>query len=159
MSSLHEVEPFRQRSPRNDATLLDGDSAMGNVNESLPPRDSTDGDVGDSDERFDGQGPDSHYDPAVVVEAADEEGVSADDMLATDDPDNHDLDHATGTEVAADRPVITADGYRRMTVPQILDAISRMSPDQMREVRRLEDGGRKRKTLLVRLERLLREKK
>ena len=158
MSSLHEVEPFRQRSPRTDQALLDGDSAMGNVNESLPPRDSTDGDVGDSAERFNGEGPDSHYDPAAVVEAADEEGVSADELLATDDPDTHDLDHATGTQVAADGP-LTAAEYRRMTVPQILDAISRMTPDQMHEVRRFEDGGRKRKTLLVRLERLLREKK
>jgi hypothetical protein len=148
----------RQRSPRTDPTLLDGDSAMGNVNETLPPRDSTDGDVGDTRETANDEGPDSHYDPAAVVEAADEEGLSAEQMLGTDDPDTHDLDHPTGNQAAPDRP-ITADEYRRMTVPQILDAITRMTPDQMREVRRLEDGGRKRKTLLVRLERLLREKK
>lgn len=158
MSTIHELEAPRQRSPRTDPTLLDGDSAMGNPNETLPPRDSTDGDVGDTAARFNGEGPDSHYDPAVVVEAADEEGVSADELLGSDDPDTHDLDHPTGTQVAPDRP-ITAEEYRRMTVPQILDAISRMTPDQMREVRTLEDRGRKRKTLLVRLERLLREKK
>ena len=138
--------------------MLDGDSAMGNPNETLPPRDSTDGDAGDTADRLDGEGPDSHYDPAAVVEAADEEGVSADELLGSDDPDNHDLDHPTGTQTAPDRP-LTADGYRKMTVPQILDAMSRMTPAQMHEVRTLESGGRKRKTLLVRLERLLREKK
>lgn len=73
------------------------------------------------------------------------------------DPDSRDLDHPTRSQVAPDRP-LTAEDYRRMTVPQILDAISRMTTDEIREVRRLEDGGRKRKTLLVRLERLLREK-
>ena len=158
MTTLQDVDPPRQRSPRNDPSLLDGDSAMGNPNESRPPRDSTDGDVGDTSARLDDEGPDSHYDPASVVEDADEAGLSADEMLGTDDPDTHDLDHATGNQVAPDRP-ITADEYRRMTVPQILDAMSRMTPEQMHEVRRLEDGGRKRKTLLVRLERLLREKK
>lgn len=157
MTTSPDVQP-RQRSPRTDPTLLDGDSAMGNVNETLPPRDGTDGDVGDTTDTIENEGPDSHYDPAAVVEAADEQGVSVDQLLGTDDPDTHDLDHATGNQAAPDRP-ITADEYRRMTVPQILDAMSRMTPDQMHEVRRLEDGGRKRKTLLVRLERLLREKK
>ena len=158
MTTLSEVDQPRQRSPRTDPAMLDGDSAMGNPNESLPPRDSTDGDVGDTATGLAGEGPDSHYDPADVVEAADEAGVSADEMLGSDDPDTHDLDHATGNQAAPDRP-ITADAYRRMTVPQILDAMTRMTPPQMEEVRSFENGGRKRKTLLVRLERLLREKK
>ncbi len=159
MSTLHSTHPPRQRSPRTDQALLDGDSAMGNPNESLPPRDSTDGDTGDTATRYGTDGPDSHYDPAAVVEAADEQGVSADELLGTDDPDTHDLDHPTGNQAADFDQPITAETYRRMTVPQILDAMSRMTRDQMREVRTLEGGGRKRKTLLVRLERLLREKK
>lgn len=162
MTTLQEPEPPRQRSPRTDPTLMDGDSAMGNPNETLPPRDSTDGDTGDAATRlapdFDNGGPDPSYDPAAVAEAADEAGVTTDELLGTDDPAAHDLDHPTGTQAAPDRP-ITADEYRKMTVPQILDAMTRMGPEQMREVQRFEDGGRKRKTLLVRLERLLREKK
>ena len=163
MTTLENASQPRQRSPRTDPALLDGDSAMGNPNESLPPRDSTDGDVGDVAARLDTgfaeDGPDSHYDPALAAEAAEEAGLTTEQMLGTDDPDTHDLDHATGTQAAPDKLTLTADGYRRMTVPQILDALTRMTPDQMREVQRLEDGGRKRKTLLVRLERMLREKK
>lgn len=163
MTTLQTPDQPRQRSPRTDPTLLDGDSAMGNPNETLPPRDSTDGDTGDVvaqlDVAFADGSPDSHYDPADVVEAADEAGVSADELLGTDDPDTHDLDHPAGNQAAPDHLVLTADNYRRMTVPQILDALTRMTPAQMHEVRRLEDSGRKRKTLLVRLERLLREKK
>ena len=48
------------------------------------------------------------------------------------------------------------EGYPDLTFPQILDRLSKMSEDEAREVRDWEKSHRRRKTLLVRLERRLR---
>ena len=48
------------------------------------------------------------------------------------------------------------EDYKRLTVPQIMERIETMSPEQRRAVQRYEESHRRRKTLLVRLERLLR---
>ena len=46
--------------------------------------------------------------------------------------------------------------YERLTIPQIVDRIPTLSPDELREVQEYERSHRRRKTLLVRLERQIR---
>jgi len=47
-------------------------------------------------------------------------------------------------------------GYQRLTVPEIIRHAERMSVEQLREVKEYEKSHRRRKTLLTKLERLLR---
>jgi hypothetical protein len=49
-------------------------------------------------------------------------------------------------------------GYKHLTIPQIVDRIPSLSPDELREIREYERAHRRRKTLLVRLERQLRDR-
>ena len=58
-------------------------------------------------------------------------------------------------EPAADRPFPIRD-YQRLTIPQIVDRIPTLSSEELREVQEYERSHRRRKTLLVRLERQIR---
>ena len=51
------------------------------------------------------------------------------------------------------------EGYRELTVPEILNRVSEMATEQVRAVQRYEGSHRRRKTLLVKLVRLLRDKR
>jgi hypothetical protein len=46
--------------------------------------------------------------------------------------------------------------YKNLTIPEIIEQIPSLSPDELREIQDFERNHRRRKTLLVRLERHLR---
>jgi len=48
-------------------------------------------------------------------------------------------------------------GYRQLTIPEIVSRIPSLSSEELREIRAYERAHRRRKTLLVRLERRLRD--
>jgi len=59
----------------------------------------------------------------------------------------------------ARRDDVPIEGYRSLTVPEILERVFGMPVRQAREVQRYEGSHRRRKTLLVKLERYLRDKR
>ncbi len=64
-------------------------------------------------------------------------------------------DSRANRDYPADRPPI--DGYQSLTIPQILEKLATMPEPDVRKVRDWEKSHRRRKTLLVRLERRLRD--
>lgn len=51
---------------------------------------------------------------------------------------------------------VPIEGYLTMTVPEIIDRLEQMNLDELRSVQRYEGSHRRRKTLMVKLERLSR---
>jgi hypothetical protein len=127
-----------QRSPRIDPDLLDGDSGRGNPLESGPGPVTTDNDVGDTR-------PSLSADQGAEIDRTREEVVGSGlGELATS---------SGGTAARSDVPI---PGYQQLTVPEIIRQAESMTLDQLREVKDYEKSHRRRKTLLTKLERLLR---
>lgn len=166
----------RQRSARTDPAMRDGDSGRGNPYETEPAEFEfsfdTDSDVGDAV-------PDA--DPAATVPLDDEEPEARDAGAVTlpaseaaviptaeATTEGDDVEFETDDEVtpeARDEPAARREdadlpipGYRQLTVPEIIARIYEMPVEQARAVQRYEGSHRRRKTLLVKLERYLRGK-
>lgn len=113
-------------------------------------------------------GPDPDVDTAAdlpprQVQASSDPSAGADDGLprgSANRPDFGSADqHRHGSASTQPSPrdggLPMAD-YKQLTVPQIMQRIEEMSHEERRAVQRYEESHRRRKTLLVRLERLLR---
>jgi hypothetical protein len=208
----HDRPVPRQHSPRNDPSMRDGNSAMGNVYESDPGRLDTDNDTGDADDEpvaagFDGgasEGTPAELRADMSTDADDftlgsREEPDADDILEEGPAENRSNDglaglHATaaapdplphpqvnpgedgstigknepprparlptqsapadeGTVAEVDLPI---ERYSDLTITEIMDRTESLSPDQLRQVRDFEAAHRNRKTLVTKLDRLLR---
>ncbi|MFO0852671.1 MAG: hypothetical protein U0871_29535 [Gemmataceae bacterium] len=177
----------RQLGPQNDPSMRDGNSSHGNPYETEPDVASTDTDVGDMSDVLDDEPPDGvgdgdpmedvvddEPDPADVAEAAEDEELPAEELIAADERDMHDLERAgpsaaeraahERTDASAERVMggrpVTDRGpplpdYPDLTVPQVIDRLGDLSDDQVRAVREYERTHRNRKTLLDRLDRHL----
>lgn len=62
-------------------------------------------------------------------------------------------DRASVPALARELPI---ENYKNLTIPEIVERIPSLSPDELREIQDYERTHRRRKTLLVRLERHLR---
>jgi hypothetical protein len=101
--------------------------------------------------------------PSRQVQASSDPTAGADDGLprgSANRPDfgsadRHRHSSASGEPNARDGG-LPMDDYKQLTVPQIMQRIEAMSHEERRAVQRYEESHRRRKTLLVRLERLLR---
>jgi hypothetical protein len=126
-----------QRSPRTDPDLRDGDSGRGNPLEAGPGPVTTDNDVGDTS-------PSVSSDQGAEIERTREEVVGT----GLGDPST-----SPGGATRGDAPIA---GYQQLTVPEIIRQAEAMTLDQLRGVKDYEKSHRRRKTLLTKLERLLR---
>lgn len=187
-----------QLGPQNDPSLRDGNSSHGNPYETEPDVASTDADVGDMSDVLDDEPPDGvgdgdpmedvvddEPDPADVAEAAEDEELPAEELIAADERDMHDLERAgpsaaeraahERTDASAERVMgggrrdkgeaLSADtgpsgglpipDYQQLTVTQVIDRLAELSADQLAAVREYEVAHRNRKTLLERLDRHL----
>lgn len=181
-TDLTATDHPRQRSARTDPDMRDGDSSHGSPGMNDESEPTTDNDVGDTTASEEagvlnavpGQADGGHADPTLEAdperEIVDEPvgqaqagmnaNTGADDGFPrrTWEPESAD-DHRRETAAAdpynrgGDLPL---EDYKRLTVPQILERVDTMSPEEMRAVQRYEESHRRRKTLLVRLERRLR---
>jgi hypothetical protein len=104
--------------------------------------------------------------PQRQVQASSAPSAGADDGLPRGSANRPDFGSAdqhrrvsSGYEAHARGGDVPMEDYKRLTVPQIMQRIEQMNPEQMRAVQRYEESHRRRKTLLVRLERLLRAAK
>jgi hypothetical protein len=173
MAAIHPDDGLgmeRQRSARNDPEMRDGNNSHGSPGfESGQEEFTTDNDVGDS---------------AAVPEELEEEeagiveGVPAnqEDRLPDAEPPAHAGlgDTAHVNEEIKDRGTVATtaggsmpaaintagsgppiDNYQRLTVKQILARVADLPTDEVRRVRDYEQSHRRRKTLLVQLERRL----
>jgi hypothetical protein len=116
-------------------------------------------------------GPDDEAETAAAVpqrqvQASSGPSAGADDGLPRGSANRPDFGSAdqhrrvsSGYEAHARGGDLPMEDYKRLTVPQIMQRIEQMNPEQMRAVQRYEESHRRRKTLLVRLERLLRSAK
>jgi hypothetical protein len=127
-----------QRSPRTDPDLRDGDSGSGNPLESGPGPVTTDNDIGDTR-------PSLSADQGAEIERTREEVVGT-GLGESSAP-------SAGAAARGDAPI---PGYQQLTVPEIIRQAGTMTIDQLREVKDYEKSHRRRKTLLTKLERMLR---
>jgi hypothetical protein len=128
VTELDTPDPQRQRGARNDPDMRDGDSAHGNP-----------------------------YEPAGDEVAIDSDTDMAD--TATRDEAAEQLSDA-GREATA--PPVTEPGpempiaeYEKLTIPEVLEQANGLSKDELSEVAAYERAHRNRKTLLAKLDRLL----
>jgi hypothetical protein len=63
----------------------------------------------------------------------------------------------SGREVETSDPAVPIAGYHKMTVPEIIQRISVLPIDQVQKVKEYEKTHRRRKTLLTKIERILRK--
>jgi hypothetical protein len=73
--------------------------------------------------------------------------------LATTEPAGSLADAARGAGMGV--PELPIEGYRKLTVAEILRRAQSFSPDELRQLREFEAKHRHRKTLLVRLDRMM----
>jgi len=208
----HDRPVPRQHSPRNDPTMRDGNSAMGNVYESDPGELDTDNDTGDADDEpvaagFDGganEGTPAELRSDMSTDADDftlgsREEPDADDILDQGTAENRSNDGLAGVHAAAAAPDplphpqvdpgedgstigknepahaarlptqsapadaetvaevdLPIERYSDLTIAEIMDKAGSLSADQLRQVRDFEAAHRNRKTLVTKLDRLLR---
>lgn len=124
---LHLPPTPRQRSPRTDPNLRDGDSAHGNTYEPAA-------------------------DDVALASDADLEDVTAPDevleQLTGREPENAGV---VGRNPEPEMPVV---GYGRLTIPEVMERVNGMSADQLERVIAYEAAHRNRKTLLTKLRKL-----
>lgn len=123
---------MRQRSPRNDPTLLDGDSAHGNPGEPAGDERAVDSDT-----------------DIGSLSTADESGL--DEFEAPVDRGEPEGERS-GVVVADRGPPIR--GYQRLTVPEVVRRATKLGPAELAELLNFERSHRNRKTLIARLSRL-----
>lgn len=155
----------RQRSARTDPSMRDGDSGHGNPYEYDPgdAEPSSDTDVGDErdDERAGYAGMSGGAvggTPAGLRSSGGnlppgESGMTGSEARG---------DSTIGARQNPDRPAAASDeppipNYKYLSVPEVLEKINFLTRDQIEEVQRFEFRHRKRKTLLTKLTRMLRE--
>lgn len=127
---------MRQRSPRNDPTLLDGDSAHGNL----------------GDPAGDERAVDSDTDTGSLAGTTE---LEQDEFEPEAGPAR--TDPGRGRAAAADRdPPIR--GYQRLTVPEVVRRATKLDPSRLAEVLEFERTHRNRRTLVARLSRLAERK-
>ncbi len=162
----------RQRSARTDASMRDGDSGHGNPGENPEDEFSIDNDVGDSEEGESREAnllemiPDRHgadgIDPdgdADLFEGADGTDVSAPalaDLNAEPNPvaglnPAGDAEKSDGEEGA--RAPFT--DYADLKIPEVIVRVEGRPAAEIEKVIRFEEANRNRKTLLARLNRML----
>jgi hypothetical protein len=169
------TEHARQRSARNDPGMRDGDDSHGNPLETWAdnPREDSDADVGDTtaltSEEFgvlDAVPANEPAEPAAEEPPSDEaEPGSGGPISASRPPDRPavpesrrtrpDIATESESDTERDRDEPLAN-YSSLTIPQIFEKLRTLSPDEVRAVRDYEKSHRRRKTLLVKLERQLR---
>ena len=86
----------------------------------------------------------------------DEDEPSAAVPRARSRPDRPADPHATRDSASAPDRSLPLENYTTLTIPQIFEKIPTLSDDQVRAIRDYEKSHRRRKTLLVKLERHLR---
>jgi hypothetical protein len=171
------VAATHQRGPRTDPDMRDGDSGRGNPLEAGPAGITSDNDVGDT---HPSAAADHDLDELPNVAAVPESETTArgraEGWVEPHGPDTApalrgvggsylDRQHEEAARTAnpprreggdpRDRDV-PIPNYPKLTVPEIIRHASAMSLDQLREVKDYEKSHRRRKTLLTKLERLLR---
>ena len=155
----------RQRSPRTDPSMRDGDSGRGNPYEydTGDAEPSTDSDTGDEmDREFSGYGGQSGGavggTPAGKRASGGnmppgDEGMTASE--ARGDSTIGSRQNPDRSEMSADEPPIP--NYKYLSVPEVLEKVGFMTRDQIEQLHRFESRHRKRKTLLTKLNRMLRD--
>ena len=161
------AEP-RQRSARNDPGMRDGDNSHGNPYPETweeDPQEDSDADVGDTtpsltSEEFgvlDSIPANESGETQAIDREADEVGPVPPSSGGAGRP----ADRSTVAESRRSRPDgpggdLPLDNYPALTIPQIFEKIPSLSNDEVRAIRDYEKSHRRRKTLLVKLERHLR---
>lgn len=155
----------RQRSARTDPSMRDGDSGHGNPYEYDPgdAEPSTDTDVGDErDDELTGYA--GHAGGAVGGTPAGKR--SSGGTLPPGDAGMTGSeargDSTIGSRQNPDRPQSTSDeppipNYKYLSVPEVLEKVNYLTREQVEQVERFESRHRKRKTLLTKLTRMLRD--
>jgi hypothetical protein len=159
----------RQRSPRTDPSMRDGDSSHGNPYEMEGSDIGTDNDTGDAEDepvhagveggesagttadlRGDRQATDFTLAPEVEEAAAAAEG--GDNKRAEQGRSSPRQPRATRDSAAYNLPI---DGYQRLTVDEITRKARSLSPGDLKRIRAFEEKHRNRKTLLTHLEEMM----
>lgn len=184
MIYAHSELPPRQRSPRNDPSMRDGDSGHGNPGElagDLFEVDS-DTDVGDAnefepqideDEELSGVNRETLREfRELREEVADSNLYSEDEAvdatilsreseslgIKAEEPSGvvqpTDLSADEEDEVAAPKAVAPMSGYESMTVKAITDKARGLDPAEVTKLLAFEKGNRNRKSLVTQLERI-----
>jgi hypothetical protein len=167
----------RQRSPRTDPSMRDGDNSHGNPYEMEGNDLSTDNDTGDSEAEpaaagFDGGAVEgtsadmrgdtnTNLDDFTVRPGDRAELTGGDEERAEDDTDP--LPHPRvdagrdGSTVGHNAPAggLPVEGYDDMTVKEVAELAKALTRDQVRTLREYEAGHRGRKTLLTKLDRMI----
>jgi hypothetical protein len=129
VTELDTPDPQRQRSARNDhSDMRDGDSAHGNP-----------------------------YEPAGDEAALDSDTDTA-DTTARDEAMEvlSDAERDTATPpVTEPGPEMPIAEYEKLTIPEVLEQVNGLSKDELSEVAAYERAHRNRKTLLAKLDRML----
>lgn len=152
----------RQRSPRTDPSMRDGDSGHGNPLEYPPPEEPTsDTDTGDSESepvRADIEGGATEGTTADMRSDVD---TDADDFTLRPDlesiPEPPELDEQGRViDVAekASEPELPIADYQTLTVKQIGERAADLPIDEIRQLRDYEVSHRNRKTLVAKLDKL-----
>jgi hypothetical protein len=134
---------MRQRSPRNDPTLLDGDSAHGNLGDPAGDERAVDSDTDTGS-------------LAGANELRQEETETFDEFERGEDPpkggsEAGDRQQASGQSTGGEPPI---RGYQRLTVPEVVRRATKLDPSRLAEVLEFERTHRNRRTLVARLSRL-----
>jgi hypothetical protein len=179
----------RQRSPRTDPSMRDGDSGHGNPYEYAADdaEPTSDNDVGDAAEEpgYGGSGggavggtpaekrssggtlPEGHEGMTGSEARGDSTVGTRDADLAETEPAGSLADAAAArTDKAGERaggemrsesrePDLPIKGYKTLTVTEVIQKAKSLSPDELRQLREFEARHRHRKTLLVRLDRMM----
>ena len=144
----------RQRSARTDASMRDGNSAHGNPEEDPEDELSADNDIGDTENDDRGRAdllemiPDRHGADGIDPDAEPDEDGSAEDSPA--------LMRRSGEESAAPKGTASpVAGYDKLKIPEIVARAEALSPEMIGELLRYEGANRNRKTLVAKLNNLL----
>jgi hypothetical protein len=171
-SDLEESAPaVRQRSARNDPGMRDGDNSHGNPT----PEDWAENAAEDSDTDVGDATPSLASEEFGVLDSipANDEGSALDfeDAAVTGErdrpesrPASRSVDRHSMPESRRSRPEsppapdrdLPLENYPSLTIPQIFEKIPTLSNEEVRAIRDYEKSHRRRKTLLVKLERHLR---
>lgn len=133
-----------QRTPRNDPTLLNGDSAHGNLGEPAGGEQVVDCDTGTGS-------------LAGTNELRQEETETLDDEFERGEESREAESRAVERQEATDRLTggeLPIRDYQWLTVPEVIRQAVELPPTQLAEVLSYESSHRNRKTLVARLRRL-----
>jgi hypothetical protein len=165
----------RQRSARTDPSMRDGNSSHGNPQENPEEEFSADNDIGDTENDDRGRVdflemiPDRHgadgIDPDVEPdEDAEDDSPALMRRTEGEAPTSREGSGAVEAQPVADESQETGESgdpkpphaeYEKLKIPGILSWAEALPPDQIREVLSYETANRNRKTLVAKLNRLL----